>query len=88
MTILIHYLGFYIFIINYSEKSEYIKDRSLNQKQALRNHKFNLLAIVAATIVHNYLIQPYIIPTGSLEKSLPLEIFSLLVSFIMVQEFQ
>ena len=29
-----------------------------------------LYAIVVATIAHNYMLQPFIIPTGSLEKSL------------------
>ena len=40
-----------------------------------------LFAIVAATIVHNYVIQPYIIPTGSLEKSL------LIGDFLFVSKF-
>ena len=29
-----------------------------------------IFAVIAATFVHNYFFQPYIIPTGSLEKSL------------------
>ncbi len=29
-----------------------------------------VFAVVAATLVHNYMFQPYMIPTGSLEKSL------------------
>ena len=40
-----------------------------------------LFAIVAATIVHNYFIQPYIIPTGSLKKSL------LIGDFLFVSKF-
>ncbi len=40
-----------------------------------------LFAIVAATIVHNYVMQPYIIPTGSLEKSL------LVGDFLFVSKF-
>ena len=75
-------LGFYIFTINYSEKSEYIKDRSLRPKTGFGETISSILfAIVAATIVHNYLIQPYIIPTGSLEKSL------LIGDFLFVSKF-
>ena len=40
-----------------------------------------LFRSVAATIVHNYVIQPYIIPTGSLEKSL------LIGDFLFVSKF-
>ena len=40
-----------------------------------------IFAIIAATIVHNYIIQPYIIPTGSLEKSL------LIGDFLFVSKF-
>ena len=40
-----------------------------------------LFAIIAATLVHNYFIQPYIIPTGSLEKTL------LIGDFLFVSKF-
>ena len=40
-----------------------------------------IFAIVAATFVHNYFFQPYIIPTGSLEKSL------LIGDFLFVSKF-
>jgi len=75
-------LGFYIFTINYSEKPEYIKDRSVRPKTGFGETISSILfAVVAATIVHNYLIQPYIIPTGSLEKSL------LIGDFLFVSKF-
>ena len=40
-----------------------------------------MFAIIAATLVHNYFIQPYIIPTGSLEKTL------LIGDFLFVSKF-
>ena len=50
---------------------KYIPNKSLRQRTNFGETVGSILfAIVAATIVHNYVIQPYIIPTGSLEKSL------------------
>ncbi|USD24399.1 signal peptidase I [Flagellimonas marinaquae] len=64
-------LGFYIYYINYSEDVEYIKDRSLKPKTGLGEWVSSIVfAIVAATFVHTYFIQPYVIPTGSLERTL------------------
>ena len=40
-----------------------------------------MFAVIAATLVHNYFIQPYIIPTGSLEKTL------LIGDFLFVSKF-
>ena len=63
--------GLSIYNLNYSNKLNYISDRSLKPRTGLGETISSILfAIVAATIVHNYFIQPYIIPTGSLEKSL------------------
>ena len=63
--------GVYTYTINYSDKVSYQADRSL-QPQTAFGEWINamLFAIIAATLVHNYFIQPYIIPTGSLEKTL------------------
>ena len=75
-------LGFYIYALNYSDNPKYIPNRSLKPKTSFGETISSILfAIVAATIVHNYVIQPYIIPTGSLEKSL------LIGDFLFVSKF-
>jgi signal peptidase I len=64
-------LGFYIYYVNYSLDVEHIKDRSLEPRTVLGEWVSSIVfAIIAATIVHNYFIQPYVIPTGSLERTL------------------
>ncbi|AWX43315.1 Signal peptidase I [Flagellimonas maritima] len=64
-------LGFYIYYINYFEDVKYIEDRSLKPKTGLGEWVSSIVfAIVAATFVHTYFIQPYVIPTGSLERTL------------------
>ena len=40
-----------------------------------------VFAIVIATIVHNYILQPFVIPTGSLEKTLRVGDFLLVSKF-------
>ncbi len=64
-------LGFYIFYINYAADVNYIEDRSLKPRTGLGEWVSSIVfAIVAATFVHTYFIQPYVIPTGSLERTL------------------
>ncbi|WP_299534902.1 signal peptidase I [Ulvibacterium sp.] len=64
-------LGFYIFYINYAVEVQYVEDRSLHPKTGLGEWISSIVfAIVAATLVHTYFIQPYVIPTGSLERTL------------------
>ncbi|WP_421809764.1 signal peptidase I [Flagellimonas sp.] len=64
-------LGFYIYYINYAEDVSYIEDRSLKPRTGLGEWVSSIVfAIVAATFVHTYFIQPYVIPTGSLERTL------------------
>ena len=64
-------LGFYIYYINYTQQLNYISDRSLNPENKAADTVSSLLfAIIVATFVHTYFIQPYTIPTSSLEKSL------------------
>jgi signal peptidase I len=47
----------------------YISDRSLKAKTTTRDTVNSLLfAIIVATLVHTYVVQPYTIPTPSLEK--------------------
>ena len=75
-------LGFYIYVVNYSKAPKYIQDRSLKPRTAIGETISSIVfAVVAATLVHNYLIQPFIIPTGSLEKSL------LIGDFLFVSKF-
>lgn len=64
-------LGFYIYYINYTQELNYISDRSLNPENKAADTVSSLLfAVIVATFVHTYFIQPYTIPTSSLEKSL------------------
>ncbi len=62
-------LGLYIAYLNYTEadKLPYNPDHQ-NDKDTLIGSL--VFAIIAATIVHTFFIQPYKIPTGSLEKTL------------------
>ncbi|PWL38367.1 signal peptidase I [Flagellimonas aquimarina] len=64
-------LGFYIYYVNYAEDVKYIEDRDLKPRTGLGEWVSSIVfAIVAATFVHTYFIQPYVIPTGSLERTL------------------
>ena len=75
-------LGLYIYTVNYSDNPKHLPERSLKLKTSFGETVSSIIfAIVAATIVHNYIIQPYIIPTGSLEKSL------LIGDFLFVSKF-
>ena len=63
--------GLYIYYVNYTQELHYISDRSLKPKNTTADTISSLLfAVVVATIVHTYFIQPYTIPSSSLEKSL------------------
>lgn len=75
-------LGFYIAYLNYAGTPEYIKNRDINAKPGLQDTISSLLyAIVFATIVHTYFMQPFTIPSSSLEKSL------LIGDFLLVSKF-
>ena len=64
-------LGFYLFYINYFTDARYVENRSLAPQTALGEWISSIaFAIIAATLVHTYFMQPYTIPTSSLEKSL------------------
>ncbi len=64
-------LGFYIYVVNYTMDVEHIADRDLKPRTGLGEWVSSIVfAIVAATFVHTYFIQPYVIPTGSLERTL------------------
>ena len=64
-------LGFYIAYVNYTQEVTYHADRDLKAPNKTMDTLGSLsFAIVVATLVHTYFIQPYTIPTSSLEKSL------------------
>lgn len=74
--------GFYIYYLNYTQKLVYIENRSLQAPNKTADTIGSLLyAIVVATLVHTYVMQPYTIPTSSLEKSL------LVGDFLFVSKF-
>ncbi|WP_298287019.1 signal peptidase I [uncultured Lutibacter sp.] len=75
-------LGFYTYYINYLANVTYIEDRSLKSRTELGEWVSSIVfAIIAATLVHTYFMQPYTIPTSSLEKSL------LVGDFLFVSKF-
>lgn len=76
-------LGFYIVYLNYkSSKLIYVQNRDLKPKRALGETISSLLfAVIVATIVHTYIIQPFTIPSSSMEKSL------LVGDFLFVSKF-
>lgn len=64
-------LGFYNYYLNYFAEVSYIENRSIHPKSSSGEWTSSILfAIVAATLVHTYFIQPFVIPSSSLEKSL------------------
>ena len=75
--------GLYVAYVNYTQPLNHIPDRSLVPTNKGADTISSLLfAIVVATIVHTYVMQPYTIPTSSLEKSL------LVGDFLFVSKFQ
>ena len=62
-----------------SKRTKYINDISFsNFEKSVGSLVF---AVVIATIVHNYFLQPFVIPTGSLEKTLRVGDFLLVSKF-------
>lgn len=75
-------LGFFNFYLNYVADVNYIENRSLKPRTGLGDWVSSIaFAVVAATIVHTYFIQPFVIPSSSLEKSL------LIGDFLFVSKF-
>ena len=75
-------LGFYAFYLNYTVDVEHVKDREREPISSSGQWVSSILfAVVAATFVHTYFMQPYIIPSASLEKSL------LVGDFLLVSKF-
>ena len=64
-------LGLYIYYINYFKNLEFNSNRNLKPRSELGEWISSItFAIIAATLVHTYFMQPFTIPTSSLEKSL------------------
>lgn len=74
--------GLYIGYVNYTQDVTHIKERDLKPKSTSGEWTSAILfAVVAATIVHTYVMQPFTIPTSSLEKTL------LVGDFLFVSKF-
>ncbi len=74
--------GLYIYYINYTQEVSHIESRSLKPRTSTGEWVSSILfAVVAATIVHTYVMQPFTIPTSSLEKTL------LVGDFLFVSKF-
>jgi len=74
--------GLYIYYVNYTQDVNHIKDRSLIPRTSGGDWISSILfAVVAATVVHTYVMQPFTIPTSSLEKTL------LVGDFLFVSKF-
>jgi len=75
-------LGIYIYYVNYIDDVKYIEERSLKPRTVAGEWVSSIaFAVIAATVVHTYFMQPYTIPTSSLEKSL------LIGDFLFVSKF-
>ncbi len=75
-------LGFYIAYVNYTQEVTYHEGRDLKAPTKIMDTIGSLaFAIIVATFVHTYFIQPFTIPTSSLEKSL------LVGDFLFVSKF-
>ncbi|GIM59371.1 signal peptidase I [Capnocytophaga canimorsus] len=75
-------LGLYTAYVNYLPQTQYIgKDESEIKKNVSPWISAVLFAVVAASAIHTYFMQPYMIPTSSLEKTL------LVGDFLFVSKF-
>lgn len=64
-------LGFYIYYLSYTQKLNYKTERNLKPENKTADTISSLLfAVIVATLVHTYVIQPFTIPSSSLEKTL------------------
>ena len=75
-------LGLYGFYLNYASDVTYNPEQSVASKTKFGQFVGSIVyAVVIASVVHTYFMQPYIIPTGSLEKTL------LVGDFLLVSKF-
>jgi signal peptidase I len=74
--------GLYIGVVNYTQDVSYEAERDTKPAtKALDTLGSLTFALIVATFVHTYFIQPFVIPTSSLEKSL------LVGDFLFVSKF-
>ncbi len=75
-------LGLYIGYVNYTQELTYVAKRDTKPAtKALDTLGSLTFALIVATFVHTYFIQPFVIPSSSLEKSL------LVGDFLFVSKF-
>jgi len=75
-------LGFYLVPLNYSSNTEFQTNRQKPEQTRTGEWLSSLtFAVVAATLVHTYFLQPYAIPTGSLERTLRIGDFLIVSKF-------
>ena len=75
-------LGLYIGYVNYTQEVTYVEKRDTKPAtKALDTLGSLSFALIVATFVHTYFIQPFVIPTSSLEKTL------LVGDFLFVSKF-
>jgi len=75
-------LGLYLYYVNYTQEVNYLPERDTKPKNSREDFVGSIIfAVIVATTVHTYVMQPYTIPTSSLEKSL------LVGDFLFVSKF-
>ena len=75
-------LGFYLVPLNYASGTEFQTNRQKPEQTKTGEWLSSLtFAVVAATLVHTYFLQPYAIPTGSLERTLRIGDFLIVSKF-------
>ena len=75
-------LGLYLVPLNYASSTEFQANRQKPEQTKTGEWLSSLtFAVVAATLVHTYFLQPYAIPTGSLERTLRIGDFLIVSKF-------
>ena len=75
-------LGLYLVPLNYTSNIEFQTNRQKPEQTKTGEWLSSLtFAVVAATLVHTYFLQPYAIPTGSLERTLRIGDFLIVSKF-------
>ena len=75
-------LGLYLIPLNYDSSTEFQTNRQKPEQTKTGEWLSSLtFAVVAATLVHTYFLQPYAIPTGSLERTLRIGDFLIVSKF-------
>jgi len=75
-------LGLYLVPLNYTSNTEFQTNHQKPEQTKTGEWLSSLtFAVVAATLVHTYFLQPYAIPTGSLERTLRIGDFLIVSKF-------